>query len=270
VRDHTENSQRQPTTTLLQITDLHILPGEGDEMLGADTFLALQTVLDDAQQTTKPDATVATGDLTQDGSEASYARLRGLLLQTGLPVYALPGNHDIVENMASALAGGMIKINPVHEIGGWRLVMLDRHIDGKLHGALDLAQITILKNALATASGPVVACMHHGPDARCADPGCHLHDDGVLRDILEGSDKLRVLLGGHTHMVNESRIGATSFYSTPATCVQAHHKVPFGDEPAVDFLSGHDFEPTRHGYRTLTISPDGQLETEVHFVEAAA
>jgi Icc protein len=260
----------QSSTTLLQITDLHILPNEGDEMLGADTFLSLQAVLDDALETTKPDAIVATGDLTQDGSEASYARLRALLLQTGLPNFALPGNHDSVENMESVLAGDRIQIDPVHEIGGWRLVMLDSHIDGKSHGTLDQAQVSILEDALATADGPVVACMHHGPDARCADPGCHLHDDGALRDILSGSDKVRVLLGGHTHMVNESRIGATAFYSTPATCVQAHHKVPFGGEPAADFLSGHDFDPTRHGYRTLTFTPDGQFETKVHFVESAA
>jgi Icc protein len=176
----------QSTMTLLQITDLHILPGEGDEMLGADTFLALQAVLDDALETTRPDAIVATGDLTQDGSEASYARLRKLLLQTGLPVFALPGNHDIVENMESALAGDTIQIDPVHEIGGWWLVMLDSHIARKSHGALDQAQISILENALATAEGPVVTCMHHGPDARCADPGCHLHDDGALRGILKG------------------------------------------------------------------------------------
>ncbi len=256
-------------TTLLQITDLHILPNEGDELLGADTYSALRLVLENALAEHQPDAIVATGDLTQDGSDTSYERLRGVLLQTGLPIYALPGNHDSVAGMERCLAGGPIRVDPTHEIGGWRLVLLNSQVEGHSHGALDPGQLSLLKGSAANTDGPVIACLHHGPDAPCADPGCHLHDDEALRQLVRDNKNVRVLLGGHTHLAHESRIGGAAFYSTPATCVQAKHLVPRGETPAADFLSGHDFNPRKHGYRILSLSPDGQFATDVHFVESA-
>lgn len=258
------------STSLLQITDLHILPEDGEELLGADTYAALQLVLEDALTTHRPDAIVATGDLTQDASDKSYLRLREVLLQTALPVYALPGNHDTVDGMARSLAGDTIRVEPTHEFGGWHMVLLNSLVEGHSHGELDASQLALLETTAANTDRPVIACLHHGPDSPCADPGCHLHNDEQLRRVLHDNENIRVLLGGHTHLAHESQIARTAFFSTPATCVQATHLVPRGETPAADFLSGHDFNPRRHGYRMLTLLPDGQFSTEVHFVDSAA
>src|SRR5882724_3280896 len=90
----------------LQITDLHLLSEVGATIYGTDSFESLRAVLERALGLpAPPEIIVATGDLSEDGSAASYRRLRGLLLETGLPVHVLPGNHDSVIEMKRALIG---------------------------------------------------------------------------------------------------------------------------------------------------------------------
>jgi Icc protein len=91
---------------VLQITDLHILPVEGAAIYGADSSASLRAVLDVACALPEPPTLIiATGDLSEDGSAASYLRLREMLIETGLPTYVLPGNHDDVAQMHRALLG---------------------------------------------------------------------------------------------------------------------------------------------------------------------
>ena len=49
-----------------------------------------------------PDFVVATGDLTEGGAPAEYARLRELIERCPLPIYLIPGNHDRVDALRSA------------------------------------------------------------------------------------------------------------------------------------------------------------------------
>jgi 3',5'-cyclic AMP phosphodiesterase CpdA len=85
---------------VLHITDCHVLPESGAKVYGVDTFRALQRVLTAALTLRNPpDLILATGDLSEDGSAGSYRRLRDALVGTGLPVYAIPGNHDSSQQM---------------------------------------------------------------------------------------------------------------------------------------------------------------------------
>lgn len=52
-----------------------------------------------------PECIVATGDLTEGGATAEYARLRELIERCPLPIYLIPGNHDRADALRSAFPG---------------------------------------------------------------------------------------------------------------------------------------------------------------------
>lgn len=96
---------------IAQITDAHMtLPGE--KLFGDyDPESALRRTLAAlAQQSPRPDIVLFTGDLTEDGLPGQYARARAILDETDLRLAAIPGNHDLREPFAAALAGSRVAI----------------------------------------------------------------------------------------------------------------------------------------------------------------
>ncbi|HEY2327761.1 MAG TPA: metallophosphoesterase [Gaiellaceae bacterium] len=71
-------------TRLLQVSDLHF--GGRDELAGA---------LDEVIARLTPDLVVATGDLTHRGRREQHQLAGTFLHDLGVPVIAVPGNHDI-------------------------------------------------------------------------------------------------------------------------------------------------------------------------------
>src|SRR5262249_9138046 len=94
---------------IMHITDTHIIAEPGAEVYGVDSFAALESLLAVMQRDPwTPHLLIATGDLSEDGSAVSYQRLRSLLTSVGLPVYCIPGNHDVLAEMHAHLQGGPI------------------------------------------------------------------------------------------------------------------------------------------------------------------
>jgi hypothetical protein len=96
---------------IVHITDTHIIAEPGAEVYGVDSFAALESLLAVMQRDAwTPHLLIATGDLSEDGSVGSYQRLRSLLTSLGLPVYCIPGNHDVLSQMHAHLQGGPISL----------------------------------------------------------------------------------------------------------------------------------------------------------------
>ena len=253
---------------ILQVTDCHILPGEGDEVYGTDTYRSLEAVLRAALALDQPpERIIATGDLSEDGSDASYARLRDLFLATGLPVNIVPGNHDSLEAMQRTLLCDAVSMDPVLDIEGWRIAFLNSQVPGHAHGYLDDAELQLLTLALDEAPArSVVTCLHHGPIRPCPSTGCHLHNDGTLLELLAARPNARIVLAGHAHLELERRLGHTTFLTTPASSSQASHAQEGERVDHEDFWASHAFDANRHGFRMLTLKPRGGFETQVHWV----
>jgi 3',5'-cyclic-AMP phosphodiesterase len=264
-------ANREPLR-VLHITDLHILPEPGSEIYGGDTFESLRLVLGAALALARrPEVIVATGDLSEDGSDASYARLRQLLLTTGLPTYVLPGNHDSVARMRDSLVGGPIGMGPVVELGAWRGVLLDSHVDGQPHGFLEDPQLQLLGEALdEQPDRPVLIGLHHGVVPPCPSDGCRLHNADAVLELLRGRANARVMISGHAHLELERRIDGAIVFTTPSTCSQGVHAQLGEAVDHQDFWASHRFEPDRHGFRVLDLLPDGAIVSEVHWVRRPA
>ncbi len=254
-----------------QITDLHLCRSADARLYGSRPLASLERVL--AAVCALPDPPthlVATGDLSEDGSEASYRQLRRLLLETGLPVLVLPGNHDAPGPMADVLIGGPIEAGPIVRWGGWQVVALDSTVPGEPHGFLAAPQLARLRDALgATPRRPTLVCTHHSPAARCPFPGCRLHEADALWAILESHENARALISGHAHVALETHRAHLACFITPSTCAQGVHPGPDEAIDPGDFWAAHRFDPSRLGFRTLALHPDGRLDSEVHWVSPA-
>jgi Icc protein len=240
---------------LLHVTDLHILPEPGP-LHGTDTLESLRAVSSAALALPEPpNVIVATGDLSEDGSERSYRRLRGLLLETGLPCYVVPGNHDDPEALP-ALLGGAIERGPVVDRGAWRFVLLDSTVRGKSYGLLDPAQLSLLDAALEEdPSRPVVVGLHHGPIEYCPSSDCRLHNVSALLSLLSAHENARAVLAGHGHVDVERQVGHLKLFASPSTGSQLRHL----GGTAEDFWGAHEWDVPRHGFRMLSLGEDGSV-----------
>jgi 3',5'-cyclic AMP phosphodiesterase CpdA len=148
---------------------------------------------------------VLTGDLTHDGSVASYQEVRALLAPLPLPVHPLIGNHDDRASFRQAFRevpadqAGFVQYIVRH--GGRRFIVLDSVEAGSHGGVLDAERLAWLKQALA--EDPATPCylfLHHPPMA----VGMPSSDTMAIEDpgfeaILAEAGNVRHIFFGHLH-----------------------------------------------------------------------
>ena len=80
--------------TIVQVTDMHIGEGEGDNT-NVDRFKA---VINRVNEFIKPDFVFVTGDMTESGKEDEMKYFKASLLDSTVPIFCTPGNHDHRDN----------------------------------------------------------------------------------------------------------------------------------------------------------------------------
>ncbi|WP_370643095.1 phosphodiesterase [Bordetella sp. LUAb4] len=244
---------------LIHLSDAH-LGANSALMLGVDTDASLRAVVDQIhREHGDADLVLATGDLSQDGSEPAYRRFARVVGELGLPVRCLPGNHDAPAVLARTL-GNWAK--PVTDVGAWRVIALNSTVAGSNAGHLDRQQLELLDTAAADAGPrPVLVALHHNAVPMTPD----WHDTMMLDNATELFRHLgrwrniRVLLWGHVHQEFDRRRGNMRLLATPSTCFQ------------FTIRDGrHRMNHSAPGYRWLKLYPDGSLATGVRRLDALA
>lgn len=217
-------------TGILHISDPHIVP-DGALVSGRlDTAAPLTRLvarLHDILPRIGPiEALLVTGDVSDDGSPASYARFAQIIAPLGLPTYVIPGNHDARGAMRAGFAkGGYLpakgRLNWHVPMGNVHLIGLDTLIEGAGSGTLDAATLAFLRDTLAGLNGaPVLLALHHPPFAT----GIHFMDAigldnaGALQDALRAyPGEVRVVCG-HIHSMMTVALPPHIALSAPAPC----------------------------------------------------
>lgn len=227
-----------PPVTLLQLTDLHLSaePGAADRALAA--AVATIRAASDVART----AVVVTGDLSEDGSRASYRRVEAALAplrDSRSGVIVLPGNHDDVAALRDELLQGG-PVDRVVPLGGARVVCLDSTVPGAHHGALGDRQLAWLSGVLRDPyPGGTVLVLHHPPVT---------FDDPVLeRLVLRGADRLgeviagtdvRLVLCGHAHLLTAGALAGVPVWCAPALGMHTDALPPAGRARSLDGHGG--------------------------------
>jgi 3',5'-cyclic AMP phosphodiesterase CpdA len=207
---------------IAQITDTHVTTPEIAVETGIDALGALRRCVEHlGALSPRPDLLLVTGDLVDRGDVESYRLFQKALAPLGLPMLAIPGNHDSREAMREAFAGhagigadGPF-LNIAGETGGLRLIGLDTTIPGRIEGLLCDERLDWLDARLSEApQQPALLFMHHPPFEtgltrmdgwRCGNA------DGLARILVRHRQVVHVLCG-HVHRAID-----TTFAGIPAS-----------------------------------------------------
>ncbi len=241
---------------LVQLSDSHLFADADGSLLGMNTHESLRRVIEQVlAEQERVDLVLATGDLSQDGTDASYQQFRRMTAAIKAPARWLAGNHDEPLPMERVAAGTDL-LDAVTDIGNWRVLMLNSSIPGSVPGHLDTSQLQLLEQALADAGERhCLVCLHHQPvsiDCAWMAP-IGLRNPDALFQRLESFPQVRALLWGHIHQEWDQQRGDLRLLASPSTCVQFE---PGSDDFKVD-------EQRPPGYRWLALHDDGRLETGV-------
>lgn len=251
-------TNRHAPLRAVQITDCHLGDRVGSRLLNLDTDRSLAAVLDLVrEQQPRIDVTLATGDLSDQGSIIAYRRFLNATRDLSTHARWLPGNHDDAATMRRAL-GGDARMQRNLLIGNWQIILLNSAVPGEVGGYLDESELVELRSCLqASPHHHALICVHH----HLLPVGCAWLDAQLVANaerfwsIIDEFPQVRVVLSGHVHQRYETRRNNVHVLTSPSTCAQ------FAPNSA-DFCV--DTEPP--GYRWFDLHDDGHFETDVERV----
>lgn len=244
---------------ILHFSDCHLLTNPTEPLFGVVTAENLAIVLAHAKnKATNSQLAVVCGDLSQDGSVASYQLANRMFATLNIPVYTLPGNHDSPTNMQTELTGQPIVWQHSLIIAGWQLIFLNSAIPNNVTGLLAEEELSKLEITLQNNPEiPTLLVLHH-PPIRVNTPWLDLiglQNPKALFKIVKCYPWIRCLLFGHVHQARDEQLHGVRILSAPATSVQFGHGT---DKP--------QFIENTLGYRWLQLSPNGTIQTGVNWI----
>jgi Icc protein len=138
---------------LAQISDLHLGEPPRD---GVDPEDCLRAVVKALRRL--PDrlgAILVSGDLAEHAKPKEYRRAAKLVGKLGVPLYALPGNHDDRATMREVLGApgeGDAPLDYAADLGPLQLIVVDSTIPGEDRGGFEPGQLERLEAELAASS----------------------------------------------------------------------------------------------------------------------
>jgi len=251
-------SGQQPESPLrvLQISDCHLYASPARCLAGLNTLNTLDEILGLVKnQFSTADIILATGDLVHDASPQGYVRMRERLEGMNLPVYCLPGNHDIPEVMSQYLNRGNVRTLEAVRLNNWIIIMLDSTVPGREGGHLSSAQLEILERNLEQNPDchALISLHHHPLPIRSAwMDRMALENSTVFFQIVDRFPQVKAILCGHIHQEFEDQRGQVRLLGAPSTCIQFS---PQHDQFNLDLLPP--------GLRWLELAHNGSIKTGI-------
>lgn len=187
-------------TRILHVSDLHFGPRDDPRALESLAELATRIA---------PELVIASGDLTHRGTRAQHETAAAFLKGLGLPLLAIPGNHDIPYTFPARFTSPWAEFERVWEttqpvyhsdtsvVVGLNSVRPWRHQSGRVREA-QLARAAEIFDAAAPGTLKVAVLHHHllgAPWRSRKKPVAHRNQ--VLAAFVENGAEL--ILAGHIH-----------------------------------------------------------------------
>ena len=215
---------------IAQISDCHIRSGPSpfDKLVDSSETLK-QVVSHLLSNKAQPDVLLATGDLTESGTDEEYVELLDLLSPLDLPRLPIPGNHDEYSKFENSLERYLPKELPnshcsyVNDDFPIRLIGLDTSLPGRHDGDFDDERFEWLEEKLVSDSEkPTLLFTHFPPFAS----GIHFMDISGLKNserlcsLIEKNPQIKLVVSGHLHRPIATMIGSSVASVCPSTSHQ--------------------------------------------------
>lgn len=254
---------------ILILTDTHFLPAKDDQFKGWKVYDHFIKVYQHALEHDSYDAILLTGDLANNGDIRGYRLLHAELQKSGVPLYVVPGNHDIPQIMSEVFPMPRKTWSPLEN---WAFIFLDSTKgEGKIEGRLSENELHRLKISLENSfeQHTVIVLHHHSiPTQNPWIDQWILENAQEFLNLIEISQAQRrlskaqglnarpieLVLFGHTHSDFECQTGPSkvTHLCTPSPWIQFCLPPKTGEA---------DDRPG--GYRVLEIWEDGQWSSKV-------
>jgi Icc protein len=242
--------------SILQITDLHIMPGLDETFLGINTEYYFHAILELAfAENHHFDLILLTGDLAQNPCPAGYQRILNSLEVYNTPCICVPGNHDDYQLMQQVFNTGRVNCRKQVLLGNWQLICLNSQIPGAPGGRLSKQELLFLEDCLLGNPNhhALIAVHHHGLKTKSAwMDTMMIENSGELWAIIKQYPQTKAITTGHIHQAMDITIGGVRVLGTPSTCFQ------FKPE-SKDF----SLDTTAPGYRLIKLYADGRIESGI-------
>ena len=239
---------------IAQITDCH-LPGDPNTAYrGIYPYANLEHLLSKVSEW-KPDLLLATGDLSEDASPASYVALQRLLHPLQVPVLALPGNHDEAVLLDRMFPGSPIDTVQPSDHGNWQIIRLNSCLPGKPHGELGVSTLSELEMVLNQDIGrPRLLAVHHQPlevGSPWIDKYRMFAPDAFL-ELIDLYEDIKAVVWGHVHQSFYQRRKGIAMLGGPSSAINSLPGVlKFAPDPAGP------------AFRWLRLKADGTIKTGI-------
>jgi len=242
--------------SILQITDLHLMPGLDETFLGINTEYYFHAILELAfAENQHFDLILLTGDLTQDPCLASYQRILNSLEVYKMPCICLPGNHDDYELMQQVFSTSLVSCRKQVLFENWQLICLNSQIPGAPGGRLSKQELLFLEDCLTGNPNhhALIAVHHHCLETKSAWMDTMMIENSPeLLAIIKQYPQTKAITKGHIHQIMDITIGGVRVLGSPSTCFQ------FKPESKTFSL-----DTTAPGYRWLKLYADGRIESGI-------
>lgn len=212
-------------TKIIHISDLHI-DSKNSIIYGVNPIENLKKIIEIIKNIHNIDYVIASGDISNDGTEKSYYLADELLCSIGLPVYATVGNHDakeVIEKIKDSLS--CIQFPMELNVGdSLRFRFLDSVVkseDGgnKGRGFIPKADLVALRDALASDFRKNILVIHHPSVEQGGDwiDRKMLTNRNDFNKVVTDSGNVLAVLSGHYHSTASDWINNVLFSIAPAT-----------------------------------------------------
>ncbi len=231
---------------IVQLSDMHVsVPGKlfGKHVDSRTAFdRAVSRVL---AFEPKPDLVLLTGDLAETGVSEEYDFIATQIARLHCPVAAIPGNHDVREEMLRKLPRCVVQQDGGHlsfanDDFDVRIICLDTIVPGAVHGELCETRLNWLRTTLANGSGkPVMIAMHHPPfttGLRAMDNyGIKRGLDEFRAIVAEHAKNIAAIVCGHAHRMIVANIAGVPVLLSPASSFP--FELDLGNKPRLNFVA---------------------------------
>jgi 3',5'-cyclic-AMP phosphodiesterase len=231
---------------IAQISDLHVTaPGSRGLVDAVATLRNAIGVLNTMRP--RPDCVIATGDLVNDGTDAEYRVLFGVLAELEVPLLLLPGNHDDARLLRMHMQmQGLLRADEPGHLGtvidhhAVRIVLVDTTDPARHDGVFPAGRAAWLDGVLgAEPDRPTVVAMHHPPfttgiwwmDAM----GIEAEDRARFERVIRAHPNVRLVLAGHLHRAVCASWGSTVLSVCPSTVHQVGLSLDPAEAPQITF-----------------------------------